>query len=48
MFRKIRKKIIYCLIVTVVNIAFGEKGWSAGLQEPQTFQTYAIVTVEVA
>lgn len=28
MFRKFKKKIIYCVIVTLVNIAFGEKGWS--------------------
>lgn len=46
MFRKIRKKIIYCLIVTVVNLAFGEKGWSEG-KTSQPIPHYAVITVEV-
>lgn len=40
--RAIKKKIIYLIIVTVVNMAFGEKGWGLAMKAPDGTETMAI------
>lgn len=47
MFRKFKKKIIYCVIVTLVNIAFGEKGWSEGIKSVAPVAVPIMEMVEV-
>lgn len=42
MMRAIKKKIIYLIIVTVVNMAFGEKGWGLAMKAPEGMETLAV------